>query len=141
MPMHKFQPNEEQRRMVKALAGYGVKQRQIAALLDMASTTTLRKHFPEELRLGSLEAKAQMLGTLFKMQAGIDVVYINGWSRCISHRVIPNSRTGSQQACQACRKRRSGRNSLPPSYTRLSYTAIRGRSQTACTHISGARRS
>ena len=33
MPMHKFQPNEEQRRMVKALAGYGVKQRQIAALL------------------------------------------------------------------------------------------------------------
>ena len=32
MPMHKFQPNEEQRRMVKALAGYGVKQRQIAAL-------------------------------------------------------------------------------------------------------------
>lgn len=67
MPMHKFQPNEEQRRMVKALAGYGVKQRQIAALLDLASTTTLRKHFPEELRLGSLEAKAQMLGTLFKM--------------------------------------------------------------------------
>jgi hypothetical protein len=29
MPMHKFQPNEEQRRMVKALAGYGVKQRQM----------------------------------------------------------------------------------------------------------------
>jgi hypothetical protein len=25
--------------MVKALAGYGVKQRQIAALLDLASTT------------------------------------------------------------------------------------------------------
>jgi len=67
MPMHKFQPTEEQRRMVKALAGYGVKQRQIAALLDLASTTTLRKHFPEELRLGSLEAKAQVLGTLFKM--------------------------------------------------------------------------
>src|SRR3954454_4698139 len=67
MPMHKFQPNEEQRRMVKALAGYGVKQRQIAALLDLASTTTLRKHFAEELRLGALEAKAQMLGMLFKM--------------------------------------------------------------------------
>jgi hypothetical protein len=67
MPLPKFQPNEEQRRMVKALAGYGVKQRQIAALLGLASTTTLRKHFAEELRLGALEAKAQMLGMLFKM--------------------------------------------------------------------------
>ena len=67
MPPPKFQPNEEQRRMVKALAGYGVKQRQIAALLGLASTTTLRKHFAEELRLGALEAKAQMLGMLFKM--------------------------------------------------------------------------
>jgi hypothetical protein len=67
MPLPKFQPNEEQRRMVKALAGYGVKQRQIAALLGLASTTTLRKHFAEELRLGTLEAKAQMLGMLFKM--------------------------------------------------------------------------
>ncbi|MGI8962424.1 MAG: hypothetical protein ACR2IV_22240 [Bryobacteraceae bacterium] len=67
MPRHKFQSTEEQRRMVKALAGYGVKQQQIAALLDLASTTTLRKHFPEELRQGALEAKAQMLGTLFKM--------------------------------------------------------------------------
>jgi hypothetical protein len=139
MPMHKFQPNEEQRRMVKALAGYGVKQRQIAALLDLASTTTLRKHFPEELRLGSLEAKAQMLGTLFKMahlgrhptmtmfwlktrggwsetgnQEAIEPDrHHQWWSRCISHRVIPNSRRGSKQACQACRKRRSGRNSLP----------------------------
>ena len=67
MPMHKFQPNEEQRRMVKALAGYGVKHKQIAALLDLNSTTTLRKHFPEELRQGPLEAKAQMLGRLFKL--------------------------------------------------------------------------
>lgn len=67
MPAHKFQPTEEQRRKVKALAGYGVRQRQIAALLGLASTTTLRKHFQEELRLGAVEAKAQMLGTLFKM--------------------------------------------------------------------------
>jgi hypothetical protein len=67
MPLHKFQPTEEQRRMVKTLAGYGVKHNQIAALLDLASTTTLRKHFPEELRQGALEAKAQLLGTLFKM--------------------------------------------------------------------------
>jgi hypothetical protein len=62
MPLPRFQPSEEERRRVKALAGYGVKQRQIAALLGLASTTTLRKHFAEELRLGALEAKAQMLG-------------------------------------------------------------------------------
>jgi hypothetical protein len=67
MSLHKFQPTEEQRRMVKMLAGYGLKQQQIATLLDLASTTTLRKHFAEELRQGALEAKAQMLGTLFKL--------------------------------------------------------------------------
>ena len=67
MPTCKFQPTEEQRRKVRALAGYGVRQRQIAALLGLASTTTLRKHFQEELRLGAVEAKAQVLGTLFKL--------------------------------------------------------------------------
>ena len=67
MPAQKFKPTEEQRRKVKALAGYGVRQRQIAALLGLASTTTLRKHFQEELRVGAVEGKAQMLGTLFKL--------------------------------------------------------------------------
>ena len=67
MPRHKFQPTEEQRRKVKTLAGYGVRQREIAALLSLTSTTTLRKHFKQELRLGAVEAKAQMLGTLFKL--------------------------------------------------------------------------
>jgi hypothetical protein len=67
MSVHRFEPSEEQRKTVKALAGYGVKQQHIAALLDVASVTTLRKHFAEELRQGALEAKTQMLGTLFKM--------------------------------------------------------------------------
>ena len=97
MPPPKFQPNEEQRRMVKALAGYGVKQRQIAALLGLASTTTLRKHFAEELRLGALEAKAQMLGTLFKMAHSgrhptMTIVWLKtrgGWSE-----------TGNQEAIE-----------------------------------------
>jgi hypothetical protein len=63
-PMRAFRNH---RKTVKALAGYGVKQQHIAALLDLASVTTLRKHFAEELRQGALEAKTQMLGALFKM--------------------------------------------------------------------------
>jgi len=67
MPRRKFQPSDEQRQRVRALAGYGVKHKQIAALLDLNSTTTLRKHFREELRQGPLEARAQMLSRLFKL--------------------------------------------------------------------------
>jgi hypothetical protein len=67
MPVHKFEPREEQRRMVKALAGYGVKQRQIASLVGLGSPSTLRKHFHEELALGPVEAKANVMRTLFKM--------------------------------------------------------------------------
>jgi hypothetical protein len=67
MPRLKFQPTDEQRRRVKALAGYGVRHQQIAVLLGLASTTTLRRHFAEELRMGSTEAKAQMLRALFKL--------------------------------------------------------------------------
>ena len=67
MPRRKFQPTDEQRKEVRALARYGLKHKQIAALLDLASTTTLRKHFAEELREGPLEAKSQMLGKLFTL--------------------------------------------------------------------------
>jgi hypothetical protein len=34
--------------MVRALAGYGLKQKQIAVLVGIKSTATLRKHFPDE---------------------------------------------------------------------------------------------
>jgi hypothetical protein len=67
MPRLKFQPSDEQRRMVKSLAGYGLKQEQIASLLGLASTTTLRKYFREELERGPVEAQANVRRTLFKL--------------------------------------------------------------------------
>jgi hypothetical protein len=67
MPRLKFQPTDEQRRRVKSLAGFGLKQEHIASLLGLASTTTLRKYFREELERGPVEAHANVRGTLFKM--------------------------------------------------------------------------
>jgi len=52
--------------MVKAMAGYGVPQEEIATILTIAPHT-LRRHFRPELDRGAAEAKAQVLQTLFKM--------------------------------------------------------------------------
>ena len=53
--------------MVKSLAGCGLKQEHIAPLLGLASTTTLRKYFREELERGPVEAQANVRRTLFKL--------------------------------------------------------------------------
>ena len=52
-----FVPTEEQRQKVKAMAGFGLKQEQIAVLLGLSSVATLRKHFRQELTRGPIEAK------------------------------------------------------------------------------------
>jgi hypothetical protein len=63
----KFEATEEQRKMVRALAGYGLKQEQIAVLVGIKSTATLRKHFADELVLGPIEAQHNVRRTLFKL--------------------------------------------------------------------------
>jgi hypothetical protein len=58
MPRRKFQPTDEQRQRVRALARYGLKHKQIAAFLDLASTTTLRKSYAcqvPQIRMGDTE--------------------------------------------------------------------------------------
>ena len=62
-----FVPTEEQRQKVKAMAGFGLKQEQIAILLELSSVATLRKHFRQELTRGPIEAKVNVRKTLFKM--------------------------------------------------------------------------
>jgi hypothetical protein len=47
-----FIPTEEQRRTVKSLSAYGIKQEGIARVLGIRSPKTLKKHFREELILG-----------------------------------------------------------------------------------------
>ena len=62
-----FVPTEEQRQKAKAMAGFGLKQEQIAILLELSSVATLRKHFRQELTRGPIEAKVNVRKTLFKM--------------------------------------------------------------------------
>ena len=67
MARPKFTPTEEQRRTVKSLAAYGIKQEGIARVLRLRSTKTLRKHFREEITLGEIEAVAQVAQAHYKM--------------------------------------------------------------------------
>jgi hypothetical protein len=67
MARPKFVPTDEQRRTVKSLAAYGIKQDGIARVLKFRSPKTLRKHFGEELSLGEIEAVAQVAQTHYQM--------------------------------------------------------------------------
>jgi hypothetical protein len=60
---------EEQRRRVKALAGFGLRQEDICAIIGLRSTKTLRKRFGRELELGVVEARAQVTQAAFKLAA------------------------------------------------------------------------
>src|SRR3954452_20079703 len=62
-----FVPTDEQRRRGKMLASLGQRAKQIAMVVGIRSTTTLRKHFREELTRGPAEAMANVRKTLFQM--------------------------------------------------------------------------
>ena len=64
MPAH--DPTAEQRRTVRAMAGFGVPQEDIATFLDI-DPKTLRKHFRAELDRGSIEATTKVAQSLFRM--------------------------------------------------------------------------
>ena len=67
MPRLRFVPTEERRRVAMSMAGYGNTQEEIATVLGLRSTKTLRKHFRKELDRGAIDAKTQVLQTLYKM--------------------------------------------------------------------------
>jgi hypothetical protein len=67
MPRRKLEPTEDQRRLVKSMAAMGIPQEEIARKIGARSPKTLRKHFPEELALGSTEANYRVGQTLFQM--------------------------------------------------------------------------
>lgn len=67
MPRPKLQPTDEDRKMVRAMAAFGVDQEQIAARIGIRSTKTLRKHFREELDYGAVDANTRVAQSLFKM--------------------------------------------------------------------------
>jgi hypothetical protein len=49
MPRPRLNPTEEQRKWVKSLAAYGVRQSDIARMINIRSPKTLRKYFRQEL--------------------------------------------------------------------------------------------
>ncbi len=61
-----FEPTEEQRRTVRAMAGFGVPHEGIATLLEI-DPKTLRRHFRRELDRGAVEATAKVAQSLFTM--------------------------------------------------------------------------
>ncbi len=61
-----FCPSDEQRRTVKAMAGFGVPHEGIAIMLEI-DPKTLRKYFQSELDRGSVEATAKVAQSLFHM--------------------------------------------------------------------------
>ena len=61
-----YHPTEEQRRTVRAMAGYGVPHEGIATLLEI-DPKTLRRHYRKELDRGSVEATAKVAQSLFQM--------------------------------------------------------------------------
>ncbi|WP_211879917.1 hypothetical protein [Plastoroseomonas hellenica] len=61
-----FRATDEQRRTVKAMAGFGVPQEDIAKHIEI-DPKTLRLHFRRELDAGVLEANAKVAQSLFHM--------------------------------------------------------------------------
>ncbi|MGE3990874.1 hypothetical protein [Pseudorhodoplanes sp.] len=57
-------PDPGQRRQVEAMAAYGIPADDIARVVGI-DAKTLRKHYREELDLGSVKANAQVAGFLF----------------------------------------------------------------------------
>ena len=66
-PKRTEMPTEEQRRKVRALAGFGVRQEDICAIMGLRSTKTLQKRFRRELELGVVEARAKVAQAAFKL--------------------------------------------------------------------------
>ena len=65
MPQTPIIPTDDQRRLVRAMAGYGVPHDDIAIVVRCAPPT-LRKRFREELDVASIEANARVAQTLYQ---------------------------------------------------------------------------
>ena len=63
---HDIEPSEDQRRLVRVMAGFGVPQDAIAQHLEI-DPKTLRKHYRHELDRGMVEANVKVAQSLFAM--------------------------------------------------------------------------
>ena len=66
MPRPRFNPTDEQRKMVKPMAAVGIRHEEIARKVGVRSPKTLRKHFRSELDEGATEANYNVAHALYK---------------------------------------------------------------------------
>ena len=93
-PSHK--PDEASRRQVEALAGYGVREDEIAEFVGV-DPKTLRKHYRPELRQGHIKANAKVAENLYRRATGegreavtAAIFWLKtraGWRETLSHEV------------------------------------------------------
>jgi hypothetical protein len=67
MPPKRNQPTPERRNQVKALAGFGLRQEEICAIVGLRSPKTLRRHYQRELAAGVAEATTKVRQTAFQL--------------------------------------------------------------------------
>lgn len=66
-----YQPTDKDRRIAEALAGWGIPQERIARVIGV-DPKTLRKHFCDELEMGSSKLEAQLAQNLLRIAQGPD---------------------------------------------------------------------
>jgi hypothetical protein len=77
----KHKPNDDRRKQVKAMSGYGITQEDIATVLGIDSKT-LRLYYAEELAKGAPEANAAVAQSLFQMATkGKNVAAAIWWTK------------------------------------------------------------
>lgn len=69
MARHAHAPDPTTRRQVEAMAGYGVPETEIAAVIGI-DAKTLRKHYRNELSLGHTKANVKVAENLFRKACG-----------------------------------------------------------------------
>lgn len=75
-----FEPNEEQRQLVKAFSGVGLPHDQIATYIGITKPT-LHKHFRKELDTGMIEANSQIAKTLYQKAVAGDTASCIFWAK------------------------------------------------------------
>lgn len=77
-----FTPNDDERRQVEAMAGFGVPVKEIAALVRGGiDYDTLMKYFSEEMERGRAKANAQIGKGLFQKALGGDTTAMIFWAK------------------------------------------------------------
>lgn len=69
MAQARHEPDQQQRRQVESLAGYGIPETEIAGLIGI-DPKTLRKYYRQELDHGHTKANARVAENLFRKAIG-----------------------------------------------------------------------